>query len=89
MNFFGIGFTELILVLVIALLVLGPNKMLEVARTMGKYARDLQRATSELPRLLSLDEDSKRPTPDRRQVPAPTPNDPVEPSGPEESTPRE
>ena len=57
MNFFGIGAVELVFVLVVALLILGPNKMVETARTLGKYVRELQRAASELPKLLNLDEE--------------------------------
>ena len=57
MNFFGIGALELVFILVVALLVLGPNKMVETARTLGKYLRELQRAASEVPRLLSLNEE--------------------------------
>ena len=61
MNFFGIGPLELIFVLVLALLVLGPNRMVDAARTLGKYVRELQRATSELPRLISLDDEPSPP----------------------------
>ena len=57
MNFFGIGTLELVFILVVALLALGPNKMVEVARTLGKYVKQLQRASHEMPRLLSLDEE--------------------------------
>jgi len=57
MNFFGIGTVEMVFVLVVALLVLGPNKMVETARTLGKYVRGLQHAASDLPKLLSLDEE--------------------------------
>ena len=57
MNFFGIGTLELVFILVVALLVLGPIKMVDTARTLGKYLRELQRAASEVPKLLSLDEE--------------------------------
>ena len=70
MNFFGMGATEILLVLVVALILLGPGKMIETARTLGKYARELQRATSELPRLLSMEEDDERQRrPARTQLP--------------------
>jgi len=69
MNFFGIGAVELVFVLVVALLVLGPNRMVETARTLGKYVRELQRAASELPKLLSLDEEpSKAELPPRQSI---------------------
>ena len=75
MNFFGMGVLELVFILMVALLLLGPNKMLDVARTLGKYVRELQRATTELPRLLSLDdEQSQAPPPQRRQIPEQPPD---------------
>ena len=70
MNFFGIGIIELVAVMVVALLVLGPNKMVEASRTLGKYLRELQRASAELPQLLSLDEEPpKTAAVKRQQVP--------------------
>ena len=72
MNVFGIGVTELLFVLVVALIVLGPERMTQTARTLGKYMRELQRATAEIPRLISLDEEPKSsPLPQRQHLPAP------------------
>lgn len=59
MNIFGIGLFELVFILIIAFLVLGPAKMVDTARTLGKALRELQRATSEVPRLFSLEEEPK------------------------------
>ena len=71
MNVFGIGVTELLFVLVVALIVLGPERMTQAARTLGKYMREVQRATAEIPRLLTLDEEPKSsPPPKRQQLPA-------------------
>ena len=39
---FGIGFGELILLLIIALIVFGPEKLPEVAGTLGKYYRQIK-----------------------------------------------
>ncbi len=47
---FGIGFTELLLVLVVALLVLGPDKLPEVARSMAKAYNELRRTGQDLKR---------------------------------------
>lgn len=68
MNFFGMGFAEILLILVVALIVLGPARMIETARTLGRYAREFQRATSEIPRMLSLEDEPSRRPPERRQV---------------------
>lgn len=85
MNFFGIGIIELVIVMVVALLVLGPNRMLEASRTLGKYLRELQRASAELPRLLSLDEEPpKTPAVKRQQVPKEADSEDQQPDGQEQ-----
>ncbi len=74
MNFFGVGIFEMLFVMVVALLVLGPSRMVEVSRTLGRYLRELQRATSEIPRLIDLDDlEEKTPTgktAERQQIPS-------------------
>ncbi len=45
---FGIGFGELILLLVIALIVFGPEKLPEVAETLGKFYRQVKDYTDSL-----------------------------------------
>ncbi|SDO77953.1 Sec-independent protein translocase subunit TatA/TatB [Selenomonas ruminantium] len=43
---FGIGVPELILILVVGLIVFGPGKLPEVARSLGKGIREFKKATS-------------------------------------------
>jgi sec-independent protein translocase protein TatB len=45
---FGIGTGELLLILVIALLVLGPERMPKVARDVGRVVGELRRTSDEL-----------------------------------------
>lgn len=45
---FGIGMPELILILAVALIVLGPKKLPEIARALGKGMAEFRRATDEL-----------------------------------------
>lgn len=45
---FGIGGMELIVILVIALLVLGPERLPEVARWLARVGRELRRAGDEV-----------------------------------------
>lgn len=45
---FGIGMPELLLILAVALIVLGPKKLPELARALGKGMAEFRRATDEL-----------------------------------------
>lgn len=45
---FGIGMPELILILALALIVLGPKRLPEIARALGKSLAEFRRATDEL-----------------------------------------
>lgn len=45
---FNIGPTELIVILVIALIVFGPKRLPEIGRTMGKSLRELRKATDDI-----------------------------------------
>jgi Tat protein translocase TatB subunit len=45
---FGIGPEELVLLLIIALIVLGPERMPKVARDIGRVVGDLRRTSDEL-----------------------------------------
>ena len=60
---FDIGFPELVLIMVIALLVFGPGKMAEIGRELGKGVRDFRRATADVTKefndALKLDEPAK------------------------------
>ena len=48
MNILGMGPAELLLIFVIALIVLGPGKLPDLARTLGKAMRELRRMSLEV-----------------------------------------
>jgi Tat protein translocase TatB subunit len=48
MNILGIGPAELLLIFIIALIVFGPGKLPELARTLGKAMRELRRMSLEV-----------------------------------------
>jgi len=45
---FGIGMPELILILALALIILGPKRLPEIARALGRGMSEFRRATDEL-----------------------------------------
>ena len=52
---FGIGVTEMIVILVIALLVVGPKKLPDMAKGLGKAMGEFKRATTELKETIEVE----------------------------------
>jgi Tat protein translocase TatB subunit len=52
---FGIGTSELLVILLIALIVLGPKEIPKVARTLGRAMREFQRVTDELRHTIDME----------------------------------
>ena len=48
MDFFSIGFGEALVILVVALIVFGPGRIVEIGRTLGKITRTLRKASFDL-----------------------------------------
>jgi sec-independent protein translocase protein TatB len=75
---FGLGFGEIVVILVLALVLLGPQKLPEVAKQLGKGLRDFRKATDDLKgqfeRELYADERGSRPriAPPTAAAPVPT-----------------
>ena len=67
---FGIGLPELLVILVVALLVFGPAKLPELARSLGRGLAELRRASTDLRQ--SLNEATQEP---RVSPPAPKPEE--------------
>lgn len=67
---FGLGFSEILLILVIALIVFGPKRLPEVAKTLGRTVGGFKRSLDELHRDFNLntahpDETGKQPQTER------------------------
>ena len=56
---FGIGMPELIIILAVALIVLGPKRLPEIARSLGRAMGEFKRATNELKNAVNLEDDVK------------------------------
>jgi TatA/E family protein of Tat protein translocase len=67
---FNIGAPELIIILIIALIVLGPGKLPDVAQSLGRSVREFRKAVTDV-------SDAANPTP-----PAATPATSATPAGP-------
>jgi Tat protein translocase TatB subunit len=76
---FGIGMTELMVIFVIGLVVLGPKRLPELARTLGKSLAEFRRASNDLRReFMSATEDADLSAP----LLAPRTTPPAEPAPP-------
>lgn len=54
-----IGAQELVIVLVIALIIFGPRKLPEIGSALGKSLREFKKATSEVKKSISLDDEDE------------------------------
>lgn len=63
---FNIGPLELMLILIVALLVVGPKRLPEVGRSIGKGLREFRRAQDEVRQSLRMDLDEEPETPTSR-----------------------
>ncbi len=64
MDLMGVGTAEVLMILLVALLVIGPNKVVGFGRTMGKIMRAIKKAsfdiTSSITKELELEEEKNR-----------------------------
>jgi TatA/E family protein of Tat protein translocase len=66
---FNLGFTEMAVIFVVALLVFGPHKLPELARNLGKSLAEFRRASNDLRRSI-MEADTPPPDPKPPQGPA-------------------
>ena len=59
---FGLGTAELLIILFIALVVLGPKELPKVARTLGRGIRELQRAKDDIKKTIEFEDDTDEKT---------------------------
>ena len=57
---FGIGMPELVLILVVALIVVGPKKLPDLGKALGRGIKEFRKAASELKDTLDVDADDMK-----------------------------
>ena len=67
---FGLGMPEILLILAIALIVIGPQKLPEVAKTLGKAMGEFKRSAQDLKNSIDIETTVKevKPTNDKKKL---------------------
>ena len=52
---FGIGMPEMLLIIAIALIVIGPKKLPDLAKSLGRAMREFKKATNEFKETMQID----------------------------------
>jgi sec-independent protein translocase protein TatB len=65
---FNLGMSEIVVILVVALVFLGPKKLPELASGIGKMIRELRKATSDIKNEIELDETIRKPVEELREA---------------------
>mgnify|MGYP001550531293 CR=1 FL=1 len=60
---FGLGMPEILLILAIALIVIGPKKLPELAKTLGRAMGEFKRSAQDLKRSIDIDSTVQDPPP--------------------------
>jgi sec-independent protein translocase protein TatB len=79
---FGLGFGEIVIILVLALVLLGPQKLPEVAKQLGKGLRDFKKASDDLKGQFEKEFYAEERKAERARVAPPTASAPVPASPP-------
>ncbi len=57
---FGIGFNEVLIILILALIIIGPKKLPDIAKALGKGYREFRKAFDEVKEEMDLDFDDEK-----------------------------
>lgn len=65
---FGIGMTEVLLILAVALVILGPKKLPELAKTLGKAFGEFKRSVNDLKSSIDIDVEEQKTSVDLKEL---------------------
>ena len=86
MDFFGIGPWEILLILIIALIIVGPGKIPEIARTLGRTIRAIKKASADLTTAVTREMEKTRQEPPQPKVENNTGNEKAPPATDQKET---
>jgi len=78
---FGIGMSELLLILAIALIILGPKRLPDLARALGKGLSEFRKAANDIKSTLDIEEEESSPPMMENHLPAEDPYAPPKRKG--------
>jgi Tat protein translocase TatB subunit len=74
MGFLGIGPWEILLIVILALIVLGPGKLTDFAKTLGKTVRAIRKYSADLTTAVTRELDSSKEEPPKEEKPGQPPS---------------
>jgi TatA/E family protein of Tat protein translocase len=86
---FGLGMPELLVILAVALIVIGPKKLPDIARALGKGMREFRKATNEIKQNIDLDPRDYDPRATLKEITSPPPEQGTKPEPPEDEKPED
>jgi TatA/E family protein of Tat protein translocase len=70
---FGLGMPELLVILAVALIVIGPKRLPDIARALGKGMREFRKATNEIKQNMDFDPRDYDPRAAMKNITSPPP----------------